>query len=141
MNREIILFGKDFAAPPIADVNALGRKAADLAQMAIAGINVPASAVLPVGLIDHFLNRPSETKAWLKANIDAVLQRFGVADETLLAVRLSPVQAVPGLGQTVLGLGQTAEGFAAHSRLYSEEFAWRKRREMIVLVLRFLRNF
>jgi pyruvate, orthophosphate dikinase len=140
MNREIILFGKDFAAPPIADVNALGRKAADLATMAQANIAVPASAVFPVSLIDDFLKKPNEAKTWLKDNIDIILQRFGVADETLLAVRLSPVHPVPGLSATVLGLGQTTEGFISHARHYGEDFAWRKRREMIVAYAEFAKG-
>ena len=107
MIRDIVFFGKDFAPPPHADIKSFGRKAANLATMALAGINIPASAVLPIGLIDYFLNKPNDAKAWLDDNLDRIFQDFGVNDETLLAVRLSPVYAVPGLSLTVLGLGQT----------------------------------
>lgn len=132
MNRDIVLFGQDFTPPLQAGVSMLGRKAGDLAIMAHAGIHVPATAVFPVTLVDYFLQHPEKTRGWLNANIEAVLQRFGVADETLLAVRLSPVRPVPGLSPTIFGLGQTEAGFAAQARLYGQEFAWLKRREMIV---------
>jgi pyruvate,orthophosphate dikinase len=132
MNRDIVLFGQDFTPPLQAGVSMLGRKAGDLATMAHAGIHVPATAVFPVTLVDYFLQHPEKTRDWLNANIEAVLQRFGVADETLLAVRLSPVNAVPGLSPAIFGLGQTEAGFAAQARIYGQEFAWLKRREMIV---------
>ena len=132
MDQDIILFGKGFPAPAMADAKVLGRKAADLAIMAKAGIKIPASAVLPVFLIDQFLKKPKEAKAWLEENIEGLLQRFGVKDLTLLAVRLSPVENVPGIGETIIGLGQTMAGFAVHSSKFGEDFAWRKRREMIV---------
>ena len=140
MNQDIILFGKGFAPPSIADVTALGRKAADLALMAKAKINIPASAVLPVQLIDVFLKKPEQAKVWLDVHLDDFLHRFGVKDLTLLAVRLSPIENVPGIGETILGLGQTEAGFAAHSSRFGEHFAWRKRREMIVSYGEFAKN-
>lgn len=140
MNQDTTLFGKGFAPPLTADVNQLGRKAGDLAKMVQAEINVPPSLVLPVSLIDQFLLNPGKAKSWLAANLDRLLQEFGVNNDTLTAVRLSPVLAVPGLMQTILGLGQTKAGFLAHKVLYGEDFAWRKRREMIVAYAEFAKG-
>ena len=140
MNQDIILFGKGFTPPISVDASQLGRKAADIARMAKAGINIPASAVLPVALIDRFLENAADAETWLEANIEDLFSEFRVKDLTLLAVRLSPVENVPGLGETILGLGQTEAGFAAHASRFGEQFAWRKRREMIVTYAEFAKG-
>ena len=132
MIHNILMFGKGFApAPHTTDALVLGRKGADLAAMAASGINVPASLVLPVALIDEFLLHPNSFRHWAQANIGDILEQFGVEDATLMAVRLSPVRPDLGMSQTLLGLGQTPAGFLAHAALYGEDFAWRKRREMV----------
>jgi pyruvate, orthophosphate dikinase len=133
MDRQIIIFGKGFASTPPADAAKLGAKGADLAAMAAAGIPVPATAVFPVGLIDQLLEGGHGALARLGSSLDGVIDRFSVSGQTLLALRLSPVQAVPGLSHSFLGLGQTQEGFAAQARQYGEAYAWKKRRQMIAV--------
>ncbi|MCU0831725.1 MAG: pyruvate, phosphate dikinase [Rhizobiaceae bacterium] len=131
MDRQLILFGNGFAPPQSVEAAVLGDKAANLARMAQAGIAVPATAVLPVSLVDRFIRDPEASAAWLDASMEGILHRFGAADDDLLCVRPSPVFNVPGLLHTVLGLGQTPAGFAVHARAHGEAFAWRKRREML----------
>jgi pyruvate, orthophosphate dikinase len=133
MDRQIVIFGKGFDAAPAADASVLGAKGADLAAMAAAGIPVPATAIIPVTLTDQLLEGGEQALARFEAALDAIAARFSLDGQTLLAVRLSPVNPVPGLGHSFLGLGQTQEGFAAHTVVYGDAFAWRKRRQMIAV--------
>jgi pyruvate,orthophosphate dikinase len=131
MDRQLILIGNGFPPPRDVDLAVLGEKAANLARMAANGIAIPSTGVLPVGVVDRFILTPDEAMQGLEAALEGMFVRLGVAQDDLLCVRLSPVAAMPGLLDSVFGLGQTAQGFAAHSRDHGEDFAWRKRREMI----------
>lgn len=107
--------------------NLLGGKGANLADMALLGLPVPAGFTITTEVCTHFydhkLSYPKELKAQVEAGVKAieksVNKKFGDAKNPLLvSVRSGARVSMPGMMDTVLNLGlndETTQGLAKKS--------------------------
>ena len=131
MDRHLILFGGAFQKPIHADTALHGIKGANLLKMAMAGLDVPAGAIIPTHVIDRVLRDPDQAKTWLYSSIDRMLERLEIKPHSLVALRPSTVLPQPALKPTLLGFGQDDAVFKAQAELFGEDYALKKRIALI----------
>ena len=133
MSKSVYCFGGE-ASETSRDVNILGGKGANLAEMAGIGLPVPPGFTLTTAECVRYLQHGADFTDTLRAEVakalahieSAVGKTFGdAADPLLVSVRSGARVSMPGMMDTVLNLGlndATVAGLAATSG--DDRFAW-----------------
>ena len=114
---KIYLFGVDSQYHHDSDINILGGKGANLAEMSKIGVPVPPGLTIPTSICNFYLEHnkyPSNLKALVKDGITCIEEQtgkeFGCIDNPLLvSVRSGARQSMPGMMETVLNVGLTQQ--------------------------------
>ena len=141
MNKSVYIFGGD-KTESLRDVNLLGGKGANLAEMAGIGLPVPPGFTITTEECVRYLQHGADFSDDLRAAVASALTHiegtvgkgFGdAADPLLVSVRSGARVSMPGMMDTVLNLGLndvTVQGLAATSG--DERFAWDSDRKSVV---------
>ncbi|NLX21766.1 MAG: pyruvate, phosphate dikinase [Phycisphaerae bacterium] len=137
----VYLFGKDKVEGKAEQVDLLGGKGANLAEMARLGLPVPAGFTITTEMCTEFNRRGRKLTPELMEQIRKALaavekmmgKKFGdPANPLLVSCRSGARRSMPGMMETVLNIGlnsKTLEGLAAKSG--SARFAWDSYRRLI----------
>lgn len=140
MNKSVYIFGGD-KTESLRDVNLLGGKGANLAEMAGIGLPVPPGFTITTEECVRYLQHGADFSDDLRAAVASALTHiegtvgkgFGdAADPLLVSVRSGARVSMPGMMDTVLNLGLndvTVQGLAATSG--DERFAWDSYRRFV----------
>ena len=142
MNDQVCFFAPGQADGSAQDVDLLGGKGANLAEMCRLGLPVPAGFTIPTTVcsqVDADGNLPTAVLAGIDAALakveTAMGRRFGDADNPLLlSVRSGARRSMPGMMETVLDIGltrATVPGLAKASG--DERFAWDAYRRLLMM--------
>jgi pyruvate,orthophosphate dikinase len=115
--KYVYLFGKGITQGNAKQVDVLGGKGANLAEMTRLGIPVPPGFTITTKVCIHYMNSgefPSQLKSQLAESllkIEASMnQKFDSASSPLLvSVRSGARQSMPGMMETVLNVGLTSK--------------------------------
>ena len=111
--KNIFIFRKHFAEGRASDINKLGGKGANLAEMCNLGIPVPPGITISTNVCNYFLEHDSLPKNF-KSNLIKYIKKlekevgsiFGDANNPLLfSVRSGARQSMPGMMETILNIG------------------------------------
>ncbi|OLP57635.1 pyruvate, phosphate dikinase [Rhizobium rhizosphaerae] len=141
MTKWVYSFGGGTAEGRAADIEMLGGKGANLAEMCTLGLPVPPGLTIITQACNEFYKAGRHLNAELKAQvtsgiarIEALTERsFGSNDHPLLlSVRSGARASMPGMMDTVLNLGLNDETVAGLARDAGDErFAWDSYRRFI----------
>ena len=142
MSKSVYTFGAGKAEGKATDKNLLGGKGANLAEMNLIGVPVPAGFTITTETCINFTkNGREKTFAAIKAEVehgiayveDIMGAKFGDRENPLLvSVRSGARVSMPGMMDTVLNLGlndDAVEGLAAKSN--NPRFAWDSYRRFV----------
>ena len=142
MSKYVYMFGAGKAEGKASDKNMLGGKGANLAEMNLIGVPVPAGFTITTDVCTNYTNEGKDkTVALIKAQVEAGVRhiedimetKFGDRDNPLLvSVRSGARASMPGMMDTVLNLGlnnDAVEGLATKSG--NERFAWDSYRRFV----------
>ena len=139
--KRVYLFGGGMSEGGADMKNLLGGKGANLAEMAILGIPVPAGFTITTDVCMEFYKNNRQYPAGLKDDVDAAMSKveeimgskFGDPSNPLLvSVRSGARASMPGMMDTVLNLGlndKTVQGIIKKSG--NERFGWDSYRRFI----------
>jgi pyruvate,orthophosphate dikinase len=139
--KRVYLFGGGMSEGGADMKNLLGGKGANLAEMAILGIPVPAGFTITTEVCMEFYKNNRQYPAGLKDDVDAAMKKveeimgakFGDPSNPLLvSVRSGARASMPGMMDTVLNLGlndKTVQGIIRKSG--NERFGWDSYRRFI----------
>ena len=140
--KYVYLFGAGKADGKATDKNLLGGKGANLAEMNLIGVPVPAGFTITTEVCNKwYKNGKDKTAEIIKPEIEAGIKhmeqvmgaRFGDTDNSLLiSVRSGARVSMPGMMDTVLNLGmndEVVEGLAKKSG--NARFAWDSYRRFV----------
>ncbi|RKY55396.1 MAG: pyruvate, phosphate dikinase, partial [Candidatus Neomarinimicrobiota bacterium] len=135
MTKSVYLFGAGKAEGKASDRNLLGGKGANLAEMSLIGVPVPAGFTITTEVCALFTKLGKEkTINMIKGEVEAGIKhiekimnaKFGDSGNPLLvSVRSGARASMPGMMDTVLNLGlnnETVEGLTKKSN--NERFVW-----------------
>ena len=142
MSKYVYLFGAGKAEGRASDKNLLGGKGANLAEMNLIGVPVPAGFTITTEVCGLYTKEgPTKTVAMIKEQVEAGMaevekimgSKFGDSENPLLvSVRSGARASMPGMMDTVLNLGlneNTVAGLAKKSK--NERFAWDSYRRFV----------
>lgn len=142
MSKYVYLFGAGKAEGKASDKNLLGGKGANLAEMNLIGVPVPAGFTITTEVCGLYTKEgQSKTVAMIKEEVEAGVAKvekimgakFGDSENPLLvSVRSGARASMPGMMDTVLNLGlndDTVIGLAKKSG--NERFAWDSYRRFV----------
>ncbi|MDO9547806.1 MAG: pyruvate, phosphate dikinase [Candidatus Marinimicrobia bacterium] len=150
MSKYVYTFGAGKAEGKASDKNLLGGKGANLAEMNLIGVPVPAGFTITTDVCTIYTSGGKDkTVALIREQVEAGVKhiedimeaKFGDRDNPLLvSVRSGARASIPGMMDTVLNLGlndDAVAGLASHQRLRmekksgNERFAWDSYRRFI----------
>jgi len=142
MSKYVYLFGAGKAEGKASDKNLLGGKGANLAEMNLIGVPVPAGFTITTEVCGLYTKEgQAKTVAMIKEEVEAGVAKvekimgakFGDSENPLLvSVRSGARASMPGMMDTVLNLGlneNTVAGLAKKSG--NERFAWDSYRRFV----------
>ena len=115
--KYVYLFGKGINEGDASQINLLGGKGANLAEMSSLNIPVPPGFTITTSVCNLFLKKASLTPS-IKKNITkslknverVMLKKFGDQENPLLlSVRSGAKVSMPGMMETVLNIGLTSK--------------------------------
>ena len=143
MSKNVYFFGKGKADGRADMKNLLGGKGANLAEMAVLGIPVPAGFTITTEVCTHYYQHKQTYPKTLKAEVTSAVKKiesimgmkFGDAKNPLLvSVRSGARKSMPGMMETVLNVGlctSTIPGLIAKTK--NERFVWDAYRRLIMM--------
>ncbi|MDR0967525.1 MAG: pyruvate, phosphate dikinase [Rickettsiales bacterium] len=143
MSKWVYTFGNGAAQGGAADKNLLGGKGANLAEMNLIGVPVPAGFTVSTDVCTYYYENDKTYPADLDdqvrdgiAHIESVMgKKFGDTENPLLvSVRSGARVSMPGMMDTVLNLGLNDESVVALARASNDErFAYDSYRRFIMM--------
>jgi pyruvate, orthophosphate dikinase len=136
----VYFFSKDYTEGDKTKKNTLGGKGANLAEMALLGLNVPPGFTISTPACLEFQKEkklPENIKSEVQTNLEKLQKvtgkRFGELEAPLLvSVRSGAPVSMPGMMDTVLNLGLNDEVVTALAKQSGDErFAWDSYRRFI----------
>ncbi len=142
INKKYIYhFGPQETEGSAKDINLLGSKGANLAEMSRLGLQVPPGFTLTTELCDLFLKNGEKLPEEIKAPIRLAIKKLESATGKkfndkksllLLSVRSGAPVSMPGMMDTILNLGLNEKNVSVLSRLcHDDRFAWDTYRRFI----------
>lgn len=142
MSKYVYTFGAGKAEGKASDKNLLGGKGANLAEMNLIGVPVPAGFTITTEVCTLYTNEGKDkTVALIKEQVEAGVKhiekimeaRFGDRDNPLLvSVRSGARASMPGMMDTVLNLGLNDDAVAGLAKKSgNERFAWDSYRRFV----------
>jgi len=142
MSKYVYTFGAGKAEGKASDKNLLGGKGANLAEMNLIGVPVPAGFTITTEVCTNYTNEGNDkTVALIKAQVEAGVKhiedimeaKFGDRDNPLLvSVRSGARASMPGMMDTVLNLGLNDDAVAGLAKKSgNERFAWDSYRRFV----------
>ncbi len=143
MRKDVYFFGKGKSDGRADMKNLLGGKGANLAEMALLGIPVPAGFTITTEVCTYFYQHKQTYPSTLKKDVESALKRvesimgmkFGDPKNPLLvSVRSGARKSMPGMMETVLNVGlctATIPGLIAKTQ--NERFVWDAYRRLIMM--------
>ena len=143
MQKDVYFFGKGKSDGRADMKNLLGGKGANLAEMALLGIPVPAGFTITTEVCTYFYQHKQSYPATLKKDVEAALKKvegimgmkFGDPKNPLLvSVRSGARKSMPGMMETVLNVGlctATIPGLIAKTN--NDRFVWDAYRRLIMM--------
>ncbi len=143
MRKDVYFFGKGKSDGRADMKNLLGGKGANLAEMALLGIPVPAGFTITTEVCTYFYQHKQTYPATLKKEVDAAMKKveaimgmkFGDPKNPLLvSVRSGARKSMPGMMETVLNVGlctATIPGLIAKTN--NDRFVWDAYRRLIMM--------
>jgi len=142
MSKYVYTFGAGKAEGKASDKNLLGGKGANLAEMNLIGVPVPAGFTITTEVCTIYTNEGKDkTVALIKAQVEAGVKhienimgaKFGDRDNPLLvSVRSGARASMPGMMDTVLNLGLNDDAVAGLAKKSGNaRFAWDSYRRFV----------
>jgi pyruvate,orthophosphate dikinase len=143
MSKNVYFFGKGKSDGRADMKNLLGGKGANLAEMAVLGIPVPAGFTITTDVCTYYYQHKQTYPPTLKKEVETALKRvesimgrkFGDPRNPLLvSVRSGARKSMPGMMETVLNVGlctATIPGLIAKTN--NERFVWDAYRRLIMM--------
>ncbi len=143
MRKDVYFFGKGKSDGRADMKNLLGGKGANLAEMALLGIPVPAGFTITTDVCTYYYQHKQTYPATLKKEVETALKRvetlmgmkFGDPKNPLLvSVRSGARKSMPGMMETVLNVGlctATIPGLIAKTK--NDRFVWDAYRRLIMM--------
>ena len=141
-NKNIFIFSKELTEGNVKDINLLGGKGANLAEMCTLGIPVPPGFTISTQVCNYFLQHdalPENFKSLLMGSIKKIEKglgsKFGDPQNPLLfSVRSGARQSMPGMMETILNVGlstETIKGFLLKTK--NSRFVYDSYRRLIMM--------
>ena len=141
-NKNIFIFSKSFTEGSAKDVNMLGGKGANLAEMCKLGIPVPPGFTISTDVCNYFLTYnsfPNNFKDLLNNYIKKIESEIGARfgdpqNPLLLSVRSGARYSMPGMMETILNVGlslKTIEGLSLKTN--NPRFVYDSYRRLIMM--------